>query len=178
LVSGQRWKDETAGTSIIRRRAGRRKPLTLVLAGLVLVAGCRAQSPIEGKSAAELEAMLRGGDATAQAQGALGLSKLGPAAAPAVPALIDALKSPQTLVRQNAALALGEVGPGAKAAVPALAEALRDREWVVRRQAAVALGRLGPDARPAVPALERLTRDANSLVSKAAREALQKVGRG
>jgi len=155
--------DHDTGTSIIGRRVVFRKTI-IALVGLAVAVGCRAKSPIEGKSAAELEAMLRGGDATAQAQGALGLS--------------DALKSPQPLVRQNAALALGEVGPEAKAAVPALAEALRDPEWVVRRQAAVALGRLGPDARPAVPALQRLTHDANSLVRKAAVEALQKVGRG
>jgi HEAT repeat protein len=169
--------DRTTGTPIIGRGAGRRKRLA-VLFGFALLAGCQAKSPIEGKGEAELEAMRRGGDATAQAQGALGLGRLGPEAAAAVPALTEALKNPNTLVRQNAALALGEVGPAAKGAVSALAEVLRDPEWVVRRQAALALGRLGPDARSAAPALQRLTRDANSLVRKAAQEALQKVGRG
>jgi HEAT repeat protein len=175
--SGETGKDEDTGTSIIRGFVGARKSLVVVV-GLVLLTGCGTKSPIEGKSAAELEAMLRGGDVTAQAQGALGLSKLGPEAAPAVPALIDALKSQQALVRQNAALALGNIGSSAKAAVPGLTDALRDPEWAVRRQAAVALGQLGPDAKSAVPALQRLTRDPSGPVNKAAKEALQRVGKG
>src|SRR5215213_5627446 len=93
---------------------------------LILVAGCGTKGPTDGKTVAEFEAMVRGSDPTEQAQGALGLAKLGPAAAPAVPALVDALKSPDQLVKQNAALALGDVGPEARAAVPALTVALTD----------------------------------------------------
>src|SRR5205823_6691615 len=75
--SGETGKDEDTGTSIIRGFVGASKIL-VALVGLALAVGCGPKSPIEGKSAAELEAMLRGGDVTAQAQGALGLSKLGP----------------------------------------------------------------------------------------------------
>src|SRR5207247_4991390 len=101
---------------------------------VLVLTGCGGPtSPIVGKSAAELEAMLGSPDATVQTQGALGLSKLGPAAKDAVPSLVDALKSPSTGVRQNAALALGSIGPDAKAAVPALTATLKDTEWTVRR---------------------------------------------
>ena len=54
--------------------------------------------PTEGKSVAEFEAMLRSGDPTAQAQAALGLAKLGPAAAAAGPALAEAMASQNQLL--------------------------------------------------------------------------------
>src|SRR5262245_38458669 len=141
-----------------------------------LAAGCgRPRSPVEGKGAAELGRMLRGGDPAAQAAGAYGLSRLGAEAAPAVPALAEALKSPDALVRQNAALALGAVGPEANPAVPALTTALADFEWAVRRQAALSLGQIGPGAKSALPALRKLSGDPNSQVRKAAKEATAKI---
>src|SRR5438876_372767 len=76
------------------------------LAVVLLLPSCRKSSPLEGKSPGELETMLKSPQAAVQAQGALGLSQLGAKAAPAVPALTEALKSPDALVRQNAALAL------------------------------------------------------------------------
>src|SRR4051812_26700717 len=119
---------------------------------LVLVLGCQAKSPTEGKSVAEWDKQLREGDTLAKAQAGLALAKLGVEAAPAVSALIETLKSTNTLVRQNACLALGAIGPEARAAVKDLATALGDSEWQVRRQAAVALGLIGADARSAAPA--------------------------
>src|ERR1051326_6918831 len=80
---------------------------------ILLLAGCQNKSPIEGKSPAELEKMLNSSDPAVQAQGALGLSRRGEQAAPAVPSLIEALKRPDPLVRQNSALALGAIGPAA-----------------------------------------------------------------
>jgi HEAT repeat protein len=162
------------GKSILRSAARFHKGLGIIF---LLVVSCHTKAPTEGKNVAELEAIARGTDPTAQAQGALGLGRLGPSAAPAAPTLIDALKSPAVLVRQNAALALGEIGPEARTAVPALIAGLTDPEWQVRRAAAVALGKIGPDAKAAGKALENLTRDGNSLVQKAAREALAKINR-
>lgn len=157
----------------------RRTSLTLQALIVAFAAGCGGPtSPIVGKTPAELEAMLRSPDAMVQTQGALGLSKLGPAAKDAVPSLIEALKSPSLAVRQNAALALGSIGPDAKAAVPALTATLKDTDWAVRRHAAVALGRLGAEAKAAVPDLKRLAKDKNSLVNKAAQEALKQIGPG
>lgn len=48
------------------------------------------------------------------------LAHMGPKAAPAVPALIDALHDPAASVRYPVTIALREIGPAAAAAVPAL----------------------------------------------------------
>jgi HEAT repeat protein len=156
-----------------------------VLAGLLLVAlgfaaGCggtsRATLRDEGKSAAELRAMLADADPEVQARGALGLSRIGPEARDTVPELIPLLKSPSPLARQNAALALAAIGPDAKDAVPALTEALKDSEWAVRRQSAIALGAIGPAAKPALPALKKLDSDPHKPVRDAAKQARDKIG--
>src|SRR3989442_3527375 len=97
----------------------------MMLLPLVFISACRAKAPYEGKGAADLERMLRDPNPAVQAQGAFGLSRLGPEARSAVPSLIDALKK-DSLVRQNAALALGQIGPDARDAVPALCGALSD----------------------------------------------------
>jgi HEAT repeats len=136
---------------------------------------CGGKPPYEGKSPAQLIRMLESADTKVQAQGAFGLSLLGPAGKPAVPALADKLKSPDSLVRQNAALALGKIGPEAADAVPALVEALHDADWPVRRHAALALGEIGPAAAAAAPALQKLNSDSNQLVRKAAQQAFAKI---
>lgn len=149
----------------------------VMLLPLVCLGACRAKAPYEGKGAAELERMLRNPSPAAQAQAAFGLSRLGPEARSAVPALIDALTK-DSLVRQNAALALGQIGPDARDAVPALIQALSDSEWAVRRQAALALGQIGPEARKAIPALQKLIRDPDPLVRQAAQKVLQQIRAG
>ncbi len=50
---------------------------------------------------------------------------MGPAAEPAVPALVRALGDRDPAVRQWSAKALGNIGPAAEEAVPALVEAAR-----------------------------------------------------
>jgi HEAT repeat protein len=139
--------------------------------------GCGSKPPYEGKSEAQLERMLHDSDPAVQTQGAFGLSLLGPEARPAVPALIEALDSPNALVRQNAALALGSIGPDARGAVEGLTKLLHDEEWSVRRQAAMSLGKIGPDARSAEKALNEARNDPRPLVRSAAEEALKKMQR-
>jgi HEAT repeat protein len=142
---------------------------------LLLLAGCgKSPPPYEGKSVSELEEMLRSPDEARQLQGAFGLSRQGADAAPALPALRQALQSDKAPVRQAAAQALGKIGNAE--AVPDLVAALRDSHWPVRRQAAVALGELGPAARAARPDLEKLRRDPDPLVRKAAQDALHQIG--
>jgi len=138
---------------------------------------CRARAPYEGKNAVELEEMLKSADPAVQAQGAFGLSRLGPEAKAAVPALVRALKSSDTLARQQAALALGRIGPDAGSAVAELSEALNDPEWTVRRQAAQALGLIGTGARSALPALEKLLQgqEKHHLVRQEAQKALAAI---
>jgi HEAT repeat protein len=148
--------------------------LTMLIPLLLAVGACHARAPYEGKSVARLQQMLRDPNPTVQAQGAYGLSRLGPEARDAVPALIEAMKG-ETLVRENAALALGQIGPEAREAVPTLIEVLNDPEWTVRRHAAIALGEIGPDAMQAVRNLEKLRKDPDRLVRRAAEEALAKI---
>jgi len=54
------------------------------------------------------------------------LAGMGPAAAPAVPALIEALQDPSPAVRYPVTIALREIGPAAKAAIPALKKVVDD----------------------------------------------------
>jgi HEAT repeat protein len=141
---------------------------------LIAVVGCGQRSlPHEGKTVTQLRKMLDHSSPQKQAQGALGLSLHGADAAPAVPRLIELLKSPDTLVRQQSALALGKIGSPAREGVPGLIAVLEDKEWSVRRQAALALGEIG--ATEAKPALEKRTKDDNALVRKAAVQALERM---
>ena len=106
------------------------------------------------------------------------LGLIGPPAAPAVPALIDALQDPESRTRAPVAFALGQIGPNASNAVPALTRALSDEWWYVRENAAIALGKLESNAAAAIPALARLAEgDRNEDVRKAAVEAINSIGR-
>jgi HEAT repeat protein len=55
----------------------------------------------------------------------MALESAGPQGAPAVPALVQALKDGDANVRLWACKALGAVGPAARSAVPALVDAAR-----------------------------------------------------
>jgi HEAT repeat protein len=54
------------------------------------------------------------------------IAGLGPAGAPAVPALIAALDDEMAVVRFPATVALGEIGPAAEAAVPRLKQVMEE----------------------------------------------------
>ena len=101
------------------------------------------------------------------------LRAIGPTAAAAVLALIEALKDGNRGVRRSAADALGSIGPATEAAVPALFEALTDDDSDVRSNAAFALGRIGP---PAEPALGEALKDDDRNVRLYAAVALGRIG--
>jgi HEAT repeat protein len=98
---------------------------------------------------------------------------LGPAAAPAVPALIALLRADDPELRQEAVRALGRIGPGAAPAVPALIELLEGPD---DRLAAEALGQIGPAAAAAGPALLRMLRDSH-FIDRLAAVALIRIDR-
>ena len=77
---------------------------------------------------------------------------IGPAAAPAVPTLIDMLENDDDKqVRFEAALALAQIGPAASDAVPVLEKALRDPDRYVRDNTIHALKRIDtPEAESAL----------------------------
>lgn len=94
------------------------------------------------------------------------LSKVGPAATSAIPALIKASEMKQGdprfvfWARYHAIAALGNIGPRAKEAIPVLTRQLGSGDPLDEYRAE-ALGKIGPEARVALPALVKLFRAAN-----------------
>ncbi len=77
---------------------------------------------------------------------------MGAAASPAVPDLIEMLRSEQPFDSLEATPALGSIGPLAQAAVPALIERLNDNNPYVAAEAGAALLRIDPSRRDLVEA--------------------------
>jgi hypothetical protein len=101
------------------------------------------------------------------------LGRIGPAAAPAVPGLIAALRDEDWWVRQEAKKALAAIGP---AAVPALASALGEDDPRTRMAAAEYLGNIGKPAHHALPFLDRMIEsDPDPKCRQAAGEAVEKI---
>jgi HEAT repeat protein len=75
------------------------------------------------------------------------LGNLGELGAPAIPALIEAMRGTNVVLCRLAAKALSQIG---KPAIPMLLTQLKHHDPFVRGEAAVALGWIGPDAEPAV----------------------------
>lgn len=96
-----------------------------------------------GDFVGELAEQLKEGNKAARVRAAKKLSKYGPKAAAAVPALIEALRDQELSVQREAAIALGQIGPAAIDAVPVL-ETMRD-ERIVGRQARKAIGLIRAD---------------------------------
>jgi HEAT repeat protein len=136
--------------------------------------------PLLDALSANLEALAQGlndPDIVARRSAIDVLETLGPAGAPAAPALVKALGDRDRFVRWSAARTLGKMAPAAaRDAVPALTGLLHDGDMGVRLAVAGALERYGPDAKEAVPALaEALTaRDAQTRL--AALVALDAIG--
>jgi len=87
------------------------------------------------------------------------LQRLGPKAAPAVTALVRALRDEDPCLRTAAAEALAAVGPAAEAAVPELVEAaMQEDNKQLRLQATCALAAIGQRADFVVPHLLHLLR--------------------
>jgi HEAT repeat protein len=106
---------------------------------------------------------------------ATALQHYGPAATPAVPEVIAALKASDAEMRMAAMRTLEAIGVGAKDAVPAVSAELSDPDVRVRKAAAEVLGRFGPLAGAAEPALRRALNDSSPEVRRAASEALLNI---
>lgn len=113
-----------------------------------------------------------------------GYEPLGPAFAPAVPALRKALADPSDEVAYTACRLLGGIGPEAKSATPdILALFKRTREEYRAEQVLDALGAIGPGAADAVPVVSRIVPHPLAVVTlgrigppaKAAAPALKKL---
>jgi HEAT repeat protein len=97
---------------------------------------------------------------------------------PAVPELIDALKSKNEGVSEIAARALGKIGPDAREAMPVLFKMLKQDDWRDRQRACQILGKIGPEAREAGPALREAMKDKNAFVRESAAWAFVRIDPG
>jgi HEAT repeat protein len=70
------------------------------------------------------------------------LAQIGPLAAEAVPALIEAMEDKDMTVRERVITALGQIGPAAKAAIPVLTAATKDKDSDYAFFATIALKRI------------------------------------
>jgi HEAT repeat protein len=103
------------------------------------------------------------------------LTRLGPKAAGAVPALIDAAKDPDPEFRASVHFALASIGPPAAPAAEMLAEAISSDDVRVRESALYALREIGPGAKAAArPLLRKATAD-RSFDALAAAWALSRI---
>ncbi len=102
------------------------------------------------------------------------LGQMGPAARPAVPALLEALRDEDGQVSRAAAEALGKIRPGPDA-IPGLMACLKNPRPFTRMQAAESLGCIGPPAQEAVPALKEALEDKDVLMRLTTAEALYKI---
>ena len=105
-------------------------PLAAIALGLTSIAsaqGAATKEPVaDGRTLSEWVAELKGVAPQTRNAAAYEISGMGPAAAPAVPALIEALDDPEASVRFPVTVALGEIGPAAKAAVPRLKKMMEE----------------------------------------------------
>lgn len=102
--------------------------------------GPAAKEPVsQGRPLSEWVADLKAPAPLTRNGAAYEIASMGPAAASAVPALIEALDDPVAVVRFPVTVALGEIGPAAAAAVPRLkqmmAEELNDEIAAAARRA-------------------------------------------
>jgi HEAT repeat protein len=110
----------------------------------------QAKEPVaDGKTLSQWVTDLKAESPQTRNAAAYEIAGMGPAAAPAVPALIAALDDPAAAVRFPATVALGEIGPAAKAAVPRLQQMMaQEINDEIAASARRALKRIDPSAVP------------------------------
>jgi HEAT repeat protein len=120
----------------------------LALALVVGLAGC-------SKPAAKVDVqakiqVLKGTDENAKADALAALAAAGPASAPAVPVLIELLKSDSSalLTKSLSAYALGQIGPAAAPAIPVLKQCMQSGERDLITASANAIGAIDPNQSP------------------------------
>ncbi len=125
--------------------------LALTSAASAQTPATKSQEPVsDGRTLTEWIGDLKGLSPQTRNDAAYEIAGMGPAAAAAVPALVEALDDPLVTVRFPVTVALMEIGPAAKAAVPRLL-AMMDEEINDEIAAAArrALKRIDPSAVPA-----------------------------
>jgi HEAT repeat protein len=153
--------------------------LTDMLGGQHVVVAAQALSQYRAGAAPAVSALVRVLEDKSQStearwNAARTIGKIGPDAAGAVAALIDALGDDEWTIREHCAESLGQIGAEAAGdGVAALLTALDDPVARVRKDAARSLGQIGADE--ALPQIEKLLEDPEEIVRKAAQGAVEKL---
>ncbi len=124
--------------------------LALTVAASAQTSGAKSTEPVSnGHTLSEWIGDLKGLSPQTRNAAAYEIAGMGPAAAAAIPALIEALDDPIASVRFPVTIALMEIGPTAKAAVPRLLT-MMDEEISdeIAASARRALKRIDPSAVP------------------------------
>ncbi len=107
-----------------------------------------------GENIQALAALLDDKDGEVRERVAEVMAQIGPAAAPAVPQLVNALSHSDDVTRREAMEAIAAIGPGAKEAIPELVKILGDPGWALDQEpqdyAVQALVFIGPASVPAL----------------------------
>jgi HEAT repeat protein len=148
--------------------------------GTAALAAARISAPRAVALVPDLRELLRDPEQSVRSAAVSGLGRLGPAAAPALRALVNTLSDESEYVRSMAALAVARVGTGnpSEVTVPALLAFLRACQGGGEDclAAAQALGELGLAARAAEPLLEELAQKAEEpLLRQTVETALRRV---
>ena len=94
--------------------------------------------------------LLKTGDENAKQDALVKLGEAKENAAPAIPAILDAMKDTDPIVRRLACYAIEQIGPGkAKSAIPAVKAMMNDPDQNVSMQAMNTLATLDPKNAPA-----------------------------
>jgi HEAT repeat protein len=104
------------------------------------------------------------------------LGKIGPEAAPAIPALVETYNAANEHERASAMLALGGIGPSAGVALPTILKATNDPFWGVRGTALESLIMIKADPDVVIRLLISALRDKQGWVQKTAAEGLGQLG--
>jgi HEAT repeat protein len=143
-----------------------------------LLGRLRDEQFVDGMPTSYWAHQLHDDEPTARVEALRALRQTAPAdPAVAVPALTEALKDDNEMVRELAVKILGDLGPSAGEAVPALIAAIQDEDSQVQQDACHTLGKIGPEAREAIPALRQALLGPNDYVHSAAAIALQRLDR-
>jgi HEAT repeat protein len=94
----------------------------------------------------------------------------------AIPALIEALKSPEASIRRQAALGLGDLGPKAASGLPALKDQLRDSDSLSRIAAAQAIWMIESNLTQTLPLLIKELQSTEPYASYWATTAITEIG--
>jgi HEAT repeat protein len=104
------------------------------------------------------------------------LGEIGPEAAPAIPAVVEACNTANEHERFSAMMALGGIGPSARVALPTILKATKDPFWGVRGVALESLIKINADPDVVIPLLISALRDKQGWVQKTAAEGLGQLG--